>query len=153
MRSIPTKKRGNAAVDDGNFPLIPYLGKGFGNFSAETQTQLVRLVQEVTSALSDMDASRKEELLYVFVLEMLRFSKEQELREERRRKQAEKIAAAKARGVHFGPQPKALPEGFEALRQAWREKQITLQEAAAACGLPKSTFRDAALRAERGETA
>ena len=42
-----------------------------------------------------------------------------------------------------------LPDGFEELRQAWREGQITLREAACACDIPKSTFYDAALRMER----
>ena len=69
-------------------------------------------------------------------------------RENIRQRQMEGIAAAKARGVHFGPAAQAPPEDFEALRQAWRAKQITLREAANACGMPKSTFYDAALRAE-----
>ena len=68
-------------------------------------------------------------------------------RENIRRRQAEGIAAAKARGVRFGPQPRALPDGFEELRQAWRNKKMSLK-AAEACGIPRSTFYAAAIRAE-----
>ncbi len=39
------------------------------------------------------------------------------------------------------------PEDFSAFHQAWRARQVTLREAADACGMPKSTFYDAALRA------
>ena len=69
-------------------------------------------------------------------------------RENIRQRQMEGIAAAKARGVHFGPEAQAPPEGFATLHQAWRARQMTLREAAEASGIPKSTFYDAALRAE-----
>ena len=87
-------------------------------------------------------------LIADIVLQLLSYVAQTE-RENIRQRQAEGIAAAKARGVHFGPRYRALPEGFEELRQAWRERKITLREAAEACGIPKSTFRDAVLRAEQ----
>ena len=69
-------------------------------------------------------------------------------RENIRQRQAEGIAAAKAKGVRFGPERRTLPDSFEKLRQAWRDKQMSLRDAAEACGIPKSTFYDAAIRAE-----
>ena len=69
-------------------------------------------------------------------------------RENIRQRQAEGIAEAKAKGVRFGPPCHTLPDSFEELRQAWRGRRMTLRAAAEACGIPKSTFRDAALRAE-----
>lgn len=69
-------------------------------------------------------------------------------RENIRQRQLEGIAVAKANGVRFGPKPKTPPESFEALRQAWRGGRLSLREAADACGIPKSTFYDAAVRAE-----
>nr|WP_325185743.1 recombinase family protein [uncultured Oscillibacter sp.] len=81
------------------------------------------------------------------VLQLLSYVAQTE-RENIRRRQMEGIAAAKARGVHFGPEAQAPPKDFEALHQAWRAKQMTLREAADACGMPKSTFYDASLRAE-----
>ena len=86
-------------------------------------------------------------LISDIVLQLLSYVAQTE-RENIRQRQMEGIAAAKARGVHFGPEAQALPEAFEALRQAWRTKKVTLREAADACGMPKSTFYDAALRAE-----
>ena len=151
MRFIEAALDDTQSINDGTFS--GNFDKEPGSFDGEIKAQLLRLAQEVMSEISDMDASRKEGLLNAFVLELLLLSKEQEFREKRRRRQAEGIAAAKARGVHFGPQPRALPESFEELRRAWRGKQITLRAAAEACGLPRSTFRDAALRAEREETA
>ena len=86
-------------------------------------------------------------LISDIVLQLLSYVAQTE-RENIRQRQMEGIAAAKARGVHFGPEAQALPEAFEALRQAWRTKKVTLREAADACGMPKSTFYDAVLRTE-----
>lgn len=86
-------------------------------------------------------------LIADIVLQLLSYVAQTE-RESIRQRQAEGIAAAKAKGVRFGPQPRPLPDSFEPLRLAWRSGQLTLREAAEVCGIPKSTFRDAALRAE-----
>ena len=86
-------------------------------------------------------------LISDIVLQLLSYVAQTEW-ENIRQRQMEGIAAAKARGVHFGPEAQALPEAFEALRQAWRTKKVTLREAADACGMPKSTFYDAVLRTE-----
>ena len=120
----------------------------------EIQDRLCALAREIVSGLSTLESARSKELLGVFVTELFLSAARQETHAKRSRRQAEAIAAAKAKGVRFGPQPRALPEGFEALRQAWRAGEMSLQEAADACGLPKSTFHDAALRAEAsGQTA
>ena len=63
-----------------------------------------------------------------------------------RQRQAEGIAAAKARGVKFGRPPRPLPENFYDVYNQWREKKLTLEKAAAACRLPRSTFYDKAMR-------
>ena len=81
------------------------------------------------------------------VLQLLSYVAQTE-RENIRQRQAEGIAAAKAKGVRFGRRPRDLPDGFEELRKAWREKRITLREAASTCGIPKTTFHRAALRVE-----
>lgn len=86
-------------------------------------------------------------LISDIVLQLLSYVAQTE-RENIRQRQMEGIAAAKARGVHFGPEAQAPPENFEVLHQAWRARRLTLREAAEACGMPKSTFYDAALRAE-----
>ncbi len=86
-------------------------------------------------------------LIADIVLQLLSYVAQTE-RENIRQRQAEGIAAAKAKGVHFGPERRTLPDNFEELRQAWRDKQMSLRDAAIACGIPKSTFYDAAMRAE-----
>ena len=86
-------------------------------------------------------------LIADIVLQLLSYVAQTE-RENIRQRQAEGIAAAKDRGVRFGAPYRTLPDNFEELRQAWRKGQMTLRVAAEACGMPKSTFRDAAVRAE-----
>ena len=58
-----------------------------------------------------------------------------------RQRQAEGIAAAKARGVRFGRPPKPLPENFHHPYQQWKNGKITGTAAAKLCGMPLSTFR------------
>ncbi len=86
-------------------------------------------------------------LIADIVLQLLSYVAQTE-RENIRQRQAEGIAAAKARGVRFGAPYKALPDNFEDLRQAWRSGELTLRAAAEVCGIPKTTFREAAIRAE-----
>ena len=92
--------------------------------SEGTQEYIQKLAQDVVSEISRLDPSHSKELLGILVSEVFRAATEQERREERRQRQAEGIAAAKANGVHFGPLPRTMPENFETLRQAchqdWR---------------------------------
>ena len=66
-----------------------------------------------------------------------------------RQRQAEGIAAAKARGVKFGRPSMPLPENFQEVYGRWKEKELTLKQAARACGLSQSTFYDKARRFEK----
>ena len=86
-------------------------------------------------------------LIADIVLQLLSYVAQTE-RENIRRRQAEGIAAAKATGVRFGAPPRVLPDCFEELRQAWRNKKISLNAAAETCGIPRSTFYAAAIRME-----
>ncbi len=63
-----------------------------------------------------------------------------------RQRQAEGIAAAKARGVKFGRSSIPLPDNFGEVYEQWKEKKLTLKQAARVCGLAESTFRDKARR-------
>ena len=73
------------------------------------------------------------------VLQVLSFVAENE-RTTIRQRQAEGIAAAKAKGVKFGRPPLPLPENFYEVHKSWRAKKITLKEAAKACDMPIGTF-------------
>ena len=74
------------------------------------------------------------------VLQVLSFVAENE-RSDIRRRQAEGIAAAKARGVRFGRPPKPLPENFCSAYQQWKNGTMTGTAAAQECGMSLSTFR------------
>ncbi len=91
-----------------------------------------------------LDTRRGKDLMGTFladiVLQVLSFVAENE-RTNIRQRQAEGIAAAKARGVRFGRPPKPLPENFWEMRALWQAGRITGIAAAQACGMPLSTFR------------
>ncbi|MDR0531355.1 MAG: recombinase family protein [Oscillospiraceae bacterium] len=55
-------------------------------------------------------------------------------------RQAEGIAAAKARGVHFGRPELALPEDFGKLVRQWEQGKLPLENVLNACGMGRSTF-------------
>ena len=57
-----------------------------------------------------------------------------------RQRQAEGIAAAKARGVRFGPKPQERPAEFDILKQAWKDGKISAQQAAFRLGVCHKTF-------------
>lgn len=79
-------------------------------------------------------------LIADIVLQLLSYVAQTE-REAIRQRQAEGIAAAKARGVRFGRPPLPAPENFSAVYQSWKNGEITKTAAAKACGMPLSTFR------------
>lgn len=98
-----------------------------------------------------LDTRRDKNLMGTFiadlVLQILSFVAQNE-RENIKKRQAEGIAAAKLRGVQFGRPTKPLPSNFERVHQDWRNKKMTLQQAAAACEMPVGTFYDKARRIE-----
>ena len=74
------------------------------------------------------------------VLGVLSFVAENE-RTNIRQRQAEGIAAAKARGVRFGREPQPLPEGFETVCEAVTAGVMSQSQAAKMLEMPLSTFR------------
>lgn len=83
------------------------------------------------------------------VLQVLSFVAENE-RNNIRQRQAEGIAAAKARGIRFGRPPKPLPDGFHAAYQKWKAGKITGITAAKECNMPLTSFRYRASQYEKG---
>lgn len=98
-----------------------------------------------------LDTRNGKDLMGTFiadlVLQILSFVAQSE-RENIRKRQAEGIAAAKARGVRFGRPPRPLPDNYDRAYQRWKSGEITGIAAAKECGMPLSTFR---YRAERHE--
>ena len=100
-----------------------------------------------------LDTRQGKDLMGTFiadlVLQILSFVAQSE-RENIRRRQEEGIAAARARGVKFGRPPLPLSENFYEIHRAWRAKELTLKQAAAACGMPTGTFYGKAVKFEKG---
>ena len=87
-------------------------------------------------------------LIADIVLQLLSYVAQTE-REFIRQRQAEGIAAAKARGVAFGRQPMPRPENYEAVRAEWRSGRLSARKAAQLLGVDHHTFQRWA--AEQGE--
>ncbi len=90
-----------------------------------------------------LDTRQGKDLMGTFiadlVLQILSFVAENE-RVNIRTRQAEGIAAAKARGVQFGRPRVELPNNFPEVSLAWLNGEMPLQRAANRCSMPKSTF-------------
>jgi len=91
-----------------------------------------------------LDTRRGKDLMGTFlsdiVLQVLSFVAENE-RTNIRQRQAEGIAAAKAKGVRFGRPPRPLPENYHSAYQRWKAGAISGTAAARECKMPLSTFR------------
>ena len=116
------------------------------------QWRIITKVKKVDIVVIDMpilDTRRDKNLIGTLIsdifLQVLSFVAENE-RTTIRQRQAEGIAAAKARGVRFGRAPKHLPENFHDVYQRWKRKELTIEQAAAECGMAKSTFYDKATK-------
>lgn len=73
------------------------------------------------------------------VLQILSFVAQSE-RENIKKRQAQGIAAAKAKGIHMGRPVKNVPENFGALVKQWEKKNISLEQVLQECGMSESTF-------------
>lgn len=131
---------------------IDRLGRNYSEILE--QWRMLTKEKGVDTAVLDMpllDTRRGKDLMGTFlsdiVLQVLSFVAENE-RDNIRQRQAEGIAAAKARGVRFGRPPLPLPDNFHMLHQAWRGQKITLRQAARACGMPTGTFYSKAIKLE-----
>lgn len=116
---------------------------------AELQAQLRELAGKIASGLSSLEPAQSKELLGTFVSDLCLAVAEQEHRAVRRQQQREGIKAAKQRGVRFGPSSKPFPENFDECRRGWRSGEVSLREAAEACGMAKSSFYEAVVRTEQ----
>lgn len=123
---------------------IDRLGRNY----EEIQTQWRYLVREkeVDIAVIDMpllDTRNGKDLMGTFladiVLQVLSFVAQNE-RENIRKRQAQGIAAAKAKGVRFGREAIAMPKNFGAVVKRWESGEIKIDEALRQTKLKESTF-------------
>ena len=123
---------------------IDRLGRNYGEI--QDQWRILTKEKGVDIVVLDMpllDTRNGKDLMGTFiadlVLQILSFVAQNE-RENIRRRQAEGIAAAKARGVEFGRPHKSLPNHFDELLCQWQRKELTAAEIAKLCGVSRSTI-------------
>lgn len=123
---------------------IDRLGRNY----EEIQREWRRLTKEIGAdvCVLDMpllDTRQGKDLMGTFiadlVLQILSFAAQNE-RENIRMRQAQGIAAAKARGQRFGRPRRPVPPDFGETVRLWRENRLSLAEAMALSGFTRSTF-------------
>ena len=123
---------------------IDRLGRNYKDI--QEQWRILTKQIGVDIAVLDMpllDTRNGKDLMGTFiadlVLQILSFVAQSE-RENIRKRQAEGIAAAKARGVVFGRPMAKLPEDFPKIVREWESKNISFNEALKRSGFSESTF-------------
>ena len=132
---------------------IDRLGRNYQEI--QEQWRIITKERKADIVVIDMpllDTRRGKDLMGAFlsdiVLQVLSFVADNERRTIKQR-QAEGIAAAKARGVKFGRPMKPLPDNFYEVYEKWKNKEISVINAAELCGMSKSTFHDRVKKMER----
>ena len=102
-----------------------------------------------------LDTRRGKDLMGTFlsdiVSQVLSFVAQNE-RENIHQRQAEGIAAAKARGVRFGRPPHEWPDNFPEIYRQWKNKEMSVSDAARLCGFARATFHDKTRKYEELES-
>ena len=124
---------------------IDRLGRNYKDLSE--QWRIITKEKGADVVVIDMpilDTRREKGLLGTFIsdliLVLLSYVTESEYQTIHQR-QAEGIAAAKAKGIKMGRPPRPLPENFCEVHQSWKNELITTAEAARLVNMPVSTFR------------
>ena len=123
---------------------IDRLGRNYQE--VQEQWRLLTKEKGVDIVVLDMpllDTRRENDLIGTLiadiVLQLLSYVAQTE-RENIRQRQAEGIAAAKARGVKFGRPRKAIPKEFPAVKTLWTSGKINSREAARRLSVAQDTF-------------
>ena len=132
---------------------IDRLGRNYGELNE--QWRIITKEKKADIVVIDMpllDTRREKNLLGTFisdvVLALLSYVAENE-RTNIKQRQAEGIAAAKARGVKFGRPPLPIPQNFYQMHKDWRAGKNTIEEAAKACNMCPKTFYSKAVKYEK----
>ena len=90
-----------------------------------------------------LDTRNGKDLMGTFiadlVLQILSFVAQNE-RENIKKRQAQGISAAKAKGVKFGRPESPVPDEFDKLIRQWEKKEITIAELLTVCNMSEATF-------------
>ena len=123
---------------------IDRLGRNYEEI--QKQWRIITKEKAVDVCVIDMpllDTRQGKDLMGTFiadlVLQILSFVAQNE-RENIKKRQAEGIAAAKAKGVRFGRPKKIVPENFGDIINQWEQKKISVTEVLRQCNISKATF-------------
>lgn len=123
---------------------IDRLGRNYEKI--QKQWHIITKEKNVDVCVIDMpllDTRQGKDLMGTFiadlVLQMLSFVAQSE-RENIRKRQAEEIAAAKAKGVRFGRPKRDIPDNFDYLIKQWEIKKLPLSEVLEQCNMSEATF-------------
>lgn len=124
---------------------IDRLGKNYNDIlmqwqciTKEIRADILVLDMELLDT-RERDGNLTGTLIADLVLQIFAYVAQTE-REFIRQRQAEGIAAAKARGTRFGRTPIAMPEEFDRLYAEWTAGRISTRSAARKLGVSHSTF-------------
>ena len=123
---------------------IDRLGRNYEEI--QNQWRLLTKEKGIDIAVIDMpllDTRLHKDLIGTFisdiVLQILSFVAHSE-RDRIRKRQADGIIAAKARGVRFGRPEKPMPDNFGELVKKWEQRKISTAELLKLCQISRSTF-------------
>ena len=105
--------------------------------TTEKKTDIVVLDMPLLDTRQGKDLTGK--LISEIVLQLLSYVAQTE-REFNRQRQAEGIAAARARGVPLGRRPLEKPDNFVLVREQWRDGAISARKAGLLLGVSYKTF-------------
>lgn len=132
---------------------IDRLGRNYADLNE--QWRIITKEKKADIVVIDMpilDTRRDKNLLGTFisdiVLALLSYVAENE-RTNIKQRQAEGIAAAKARGVKFGRPPLPIPDNFYEVHRDWRAGKISMEEAGKRCNMSPKTFYCKAVKFEK----
>ena len=140
-RLVPKLKAGDTLV----IKSIDRLGRNYDEIL--DQWRLLTKEKQVAIVVLDMpllDTRQGRDLTGVLiadiVLQLLSYVAQTE-REFNHQRQAEGIAAAKAKGIHFGRKAKDRGENYKSVIDAWRRGELTGRAAARELGVAHGTFQ------------
>lgn len=123
---------------------IDRLGRNYEEI--QNQWHIITKEKNVDICVIDMpllDTRQGKDLMGTFiadlVLQILSFVAQNE-RENIKKRQAEGIAAAKAKGVQFGRPKKSVPDNFAVLIELWEQKKLPIEEVLKQCDMSLATF-------------
>lgn len=127
----------------GDFVVIGGYADGVDSGAGKNEKRVLSTVKGLSSDMPLLDTRQNRDLtgtlIADIVLQLLSYVAQTE-REFIRQRQAEGIAAAKARGVKFGRPQKERPKGFNEVKARWERGELSARAAGAELQITHRTF-------------